>query len=496
MLYKIIENHGNSIIICKVIQLFSDILVRLNFFESNYFWKLLLPFINYNFNIEEYFDISHKYRENSYINDLRCKDMYINNINSVNSTALIANAYNGGNTVMETGSNDVVPANSDTIELSLNYSKPVLSILDEIKNIFSKNDWLDLEDNSSISEYTSQYGNILNSIKANPELDDNQIESLTKILDSSFDDYAENLAEALSKNISSFFNLAYNAEQIYTSQGTDMGIRGEKIINKDEFKKNIYNMLSASKIFYKNNTSGTRDELEQFLQDKFSETQNIDKLSYKDFTALRNTLSAYYKTDRAAYYDTNYNDPNRRLELMNTALSSLKASNASQTLVNAFEKAKQQDNNYFIRMNAYREVRMGYEINSERLIKDYIKYSARLENLKERRKEMIKEHEKEMQKLEEKLRKQMLQLMLWGLSDGEKQIQNLQKIHESKLNNLSKQETEIENRLKGIGENIRKNSEEYFKFLKAPASYIDSYLGKSQLNIQTSEEKLETNNIT
>ncbi|MFL0269215.1 hypothetical protein [Candidatus Clostridium radicumherbarum] len=422
--------------------------------------------------------------------------MYINNINSVNSTALIANSYSGGNTVIGTNSNDVVPANSDTIELSLNYSKPVLSILDEIKNTFSKKDWIDLEDNSSISDYTAQYGNILNSIKSNPQFDDNQIVNLTKILDSSFDDYAENLAENLSKNISSFFNLAYNAEQIYTSQGTDMGIRGEKIINKDEFKKNIYNMLSASKIFYKNNTSGTKDKLEQFLQDKFSETQNIDKLSYKDFTALRNTLSAYYKTDRAAYYDTNYNDPSRRLELMNTALSSLKTSNASQALVNAFEKAKQQDNNYFIRMNAYREVRMGYEINSDKLIKEYVKYSAKLENLKKRRKEMIKEHEKEMQKLKEKLRKQMLQLMLLGLSDGEKQIENLQKLHENKLNNLSMQELEIESRLKSIGENIKSNSEEYFKFLKAPASYIDSYLSKSQSNSQNSEKNQENQTLT
>lgn len=422
--------------------------------------------------------------------------MYINNINSVNSTTIIANSYSSGSTVTEAGSNDVVQVNSDTIDFSLNYSKPVLSILDDINNTFNKKSWINSEDNSSISDYTAEYGNILHSIKSNPQFDDNQVEQLTKILDSSFDDYAENLAENLAKNISSFFNLSYNAEQTYNAQGTDMGITGEKIIDKDEFKKNIYNMLSSSKIFYRNNPVGTKDELDHFLQDKFSETQNIDKLSYKDFTALRNTLSNYYKTDRASYYETNFNDPSRRLELMNTALGSLKASNASQTLVNAFEKAEQQNSNYFIRMNAYREVRIGYEINFDNLFKDYIKYSTKLDNLKERRKEMIKELEKEMQKFEEKLRKQTLQMMLLGLSDGQKQIENMQKLHESKLNNLSNQELEIENRLKSIGEDMRKNSEEYFKFLKSPASYIDSYLNKSEPNRRNSQKNLETHEFT
>jgi hypothetical protein len=422
--------------------------------------------------------------------------MYINNINFVNSTTIIANSSSSGNTVIEICSNDVIPVNSDTIELSLNYSEPVVSILDDIKNTFSTKGWIDLENNSSISDYTAQYGNILNNIKSNPQFDDNQIGSLTKILDSSFDNFAENIAENLSNNISTFFNLAYKAEQIYTAQGTDMGITGEEIINKDEFKKNIYNMLSASKIFYKNNPGGTKDELEQFLQDKFSETQNIDKLSYKDFTTLSNTLSAYYKTDRAAYYDTNYNDPSRRLDLMNNALGSLKNSNASQILVNAFEKAIQQDNNYNIRMNAYREVRMGFEKKTDELFKLYDKYASDLDSLEKSKKEMIKEHEKEMEKLKEKFRKQLLQIMLSDLSNGQKQIENLQKLHESKLANLSMQEIEIENRLKSIGEDIRINSEEYFKFLKTPASYIDSYLNKAGSNNLDSEKIHENSTST
>ncbi|MDD7795408.1 hypothetical protein [Clostridium sp. 'White wine YQ'] len=419
--------------------------------------------------------------------------MYVNNINSVNSIAIIPNSYSSEGNVVEAASNDIVQVNSDAIEFSLNYSKPVLSTLDDIKNTFSKTNWIDLADNSSISDYTVKYGDILHDIMSNPEFDDKQIESLTKVLDSSFNDYAENIAEKLSKNISTFFNLPYNAEQIYTAQGTDMGITGEKIINKDELKENIYNMLSASKIFYRNNSDGTKDELEQFLNDKFSETQNINKLSYKDFTALGNTLSAYYKADRAAYYDTNYNSPSRRLDLMNTALSSLKTSSASQTLVNAFEKTTQQNNNYFIRMNAYREVRIGFENNFDNLINDYIKYSTKLDTLKERRKEIIEEHEKEIQKFEEKFRKQMLQLMLLGLSNGQEQIQNMQKLHENKLNNLSKQEVEIENRLKSIGENLRKNSEEYSKFLKSPASYIDSYLNNSESNGQNLEKDSKNN---
>lgn len=421
--------------------------------------------------------------------------MYINSLNSLIATTKIANTSSINNTDLNSESYDEMPINNDTFELSLNYSEQVLSILDNIKNAFSKR-WFDLENGSSISDFTEGYGSILHDITSNPLIDNNQMENLTKILDSSFDDFANNLAENLARNISSFFNLSYNLAQSYTAQGTDMGISGESIINKDEFMKNIYNLLSASKIFYKTNINGTKDEFELFLIDIFSVTQNINKLSYKDFNALRNTLSAYYKTDSDDHFSHQFSDPSRKLELLNTALSNLRFYNASQLLVSAFEKAKQQNGTYFIRIDAYRNIRMAYETRIDQLSKDYIKNESKLDSLKEFREEMIKEHKKEMQKLKEILRKQMMQSILLGLSDGHEQIEKLQKLHENQLNYLSEQKIAIGEKLKSIGEEMKKQSEEFKKFMKSPASFIDRYLNKEDSYHQDLEGKNENSNFT
>ena len=113
---------------------------------------------------------------------------------------------------------------------------------------------------------------------------------LTKALDKSFDRFAEKKVKEFSSDMSSFFNKAYKEKVLYDKEGINMGIKGDKLLNQDETEKNINKMFSNAKKFYKNNLDGTQEQLDTFLEGKFSKTESIDKLSYSDFKSLEKSL--------------------------------------------------------------------------------------------------------------------------------------------------------------------------------------------------------------
>lgn len=78
----------------------------------------------------------------------------------------------------------------DYVEFSMDYTNDEAStILNNIKKSFDNNDYM--SNNASIVDCTDDYGKILKSINTNSKLDDNTKVQLTKVLDTSFDNFTE-----------------------------------------------------------------------------------------------------------------------------------------------------------------------------------------------------------------------------------------------------------------------------------------------------------------
>jgi chemotaxis protein histidine kinase CheA len=408
--------------------------------------------------------------------------MNINSIASVYSNVTTNNISNNSivSTEIAKGNNTEVLAIYDSLDLSLNYSEDAISsIIDDIKSTLDSGlNLIGIEDSTSISDYASQYGRLLNKIKSSTALPSEDLDKITTILDNTFDAYTKRISERLAGNIASFFNSAYNAKLAYEKQGTDMGITGEKIIDKAALEANINAMFSSAKAFYKNNSSATKEELEAVLQKTFSKTESIEKLSYKDFNSLQKAIdisnnkgSGNNPPDLSFYLS-----PYRRMTAMEDALNALKADGASEILITSFEKAKDQNTNYHLRIDAYKEIRFSFDKQLEELFGHIIEFEAKLEELEKQRKEVLKKNEEEMRKLNEMLKKQTFQARMFNMKNGINQTEDLQEQHEKNIQLIDTQKLEFESILKGYTESFKTLTKQYNDFMKSPASSIDNYL--------------------
>jgi hypothetical protein len=250
-----------------------------------------------------------------------------------------------------------------------------------------------------------------------------------------------------------------------------MGIKGDKVINEEDTERNISNMFSGVKSFYKNNLNGTKEQFDLFLQDKFSITESIDKLSYNDFKSLQKALDIARKAPTGT---------------MNSALESLKKDGASSILSDAFEKVVSQNKISGDRVGAYNDLDAEFKVKLGLLSKERLAYEAMLKELKKRRQEMIEEYNRAMAKLQHEVYKSRKFNMLNGLnalniptkgnSDKYDPLENLTKQHDRQLQNLDKQKLEVEIKITEIGKEIMKVSGEYSKFMIDPSPFIDNYL--------------------
>jgi chromosome segregation ATPase len=161
---------------------------------------------------------------------------------------------------------------------------------------------------------------------------------------------------------------------------------------------------------------------------------------------------------------------------MEDALKSLKSDGASEILITSFEKAKDQNTNYQLRIDAYREIRFSFDKQLAEVFDDIIKFEAKLDELEEQRKEVLKKNEEEMRKLNEKLKKQTFQARMFDMKNGINQIEDLQEQHEKSIQLIDMQKIEFETTLKGYAESFKTLAKQYNDFMKSPASSIDSYL--------------------
>jgi hypothetical protein len=237
-------------------------------------------------------------------------------------------------------------------------------------------------------------------------------------------------------------------------------------------------MFSSAKAFYKNNSIATKEKLEEVLHKNFSKTESIEKLSYKDLKSLQKAIDiSNNKGSGNNQIDPSfYLSPYRRMTAMEDALKALNADGASEILINSFEKAKDQNNNYHLRIDAYREIRFTFDKQLQEVFAKIIEFEVKLDELEKQRKEMLKKNEEELRKLNEKLKKQTFQARMFDMKNGINQIEALQEQHEKSIQLVDLQKIEFETTLKGYSENFKAIVKQYSDFMKSPASSIDSYL--------------------
>lgn len=365
-------------------------------------------------------------------------------------------------------------ANGDTdyTEFSIDYSNDeVCNILHNIESSF---DFVNnSNDNRTIADCAGEYGKILKYINSNSKIDDKTKEHITKILGNSFDNFAIKRTKYISDKFSDFFNSSYIIQE-YTAKNNslNLGITGDKLIDKDITENNIHNIFVAAKVFYKNNLDATNDKLDKYLQEKFNKTESIDNLSYHDFKCLEN--SGILSLDFAASGSVK-----EKATQMNAALNDLKRSGASKVVIDVFTKAFYQNNDKNKRFHAFQEIRFGYEKRLDILGKFINSYSEKLKQLTEKQKELIEEHNKQI----EKFKKDMMKLAMWKSNSQNKILEELEKIHSKQLENIDKQKTEIETQKNQLLVEFKKIDDDFKNFLKNPADEISGYLNNPKNNL-------------
>lgn len=364
----------------------------------------------------------------------------------------------------------------DSTDFSMDYSKDtVASVLSGIKTAF-EDSLKDVYQNVSITDNGQLYGDILNRINSSSDFDDNEKLQLTKALDNTFDNYVKSISGKIADNTSDFLNRACNIEKSYAENGTDLGIRGQSIINKAEFGKNVENMLSAVKIFYKNNSGGTKEDLQKFLEKNFSTTESIEKLSYNDFTALSKAIDVSLgRSGKDGVPDVNIiSSFEKQNEAMNAAANGLKAGGASKIVTDAFGKAIAQNCNSNNRIMAYSKIRYQYEKKLEQIRAQISEEQAKLKELKKKQKEMMEEYRREMKKIQDDRRK------LMSAASKDKQKELLTKQYSSNMDMFRKENDQIEGNIKELNNFVKEEAKQFEAFLKEPASVISDYLSKGQ----------------
>ncbi|WMJ80165.1 hypothetical protein RBU49_15275 [Clostridium sp. MB40-C1] len=398
--------------------------------------------------------------------------MNLNNIDSINTEISKYSMYNNETKakINETHIAEI-SNNDDYLELSIDYSNDEVSnVLNSIRDSFEDSYYMHNDNNKSIVDCTSEYGKILKSINSNSKFDDDTKIKLTKALDDSFDSFIEKKVKEFSNNISDFFNKPGYMKEAYDRQGNNMGIKGEKIVNEIGLEKNIKSMFLVAKNFYKNNLNGTKEELDTFLQNRFSETKSVEELSYNDFKSLNKALDIVNDYDQSTSVF-------KSSKLMNSALENLEKGGVSSKLVNAFKKAINQNNDCSSRIKTFGKIQYEYEKQLEKLMAEGSNNEVMLKELNKKRKKMVEDYNKEMEKFQHQMYKlDMLKLSMSEDVESDNPLENLTKIHNKQLERLDKQQIEIENRINDTRKMFKEVSENYTKFLKEPASFIDSEL--------------------
>lgn len=366
----------------------------------------------------------------------------------------------------------IINNDKDYVEFSIDYSNDdVHNILNNIQISF---DFVNnMDDNRTVADCADEYGKILKSINSNNKIDDNTKEKITKILDNSFDNFANRKAKYISERFSDFFNGAYIAQEYKEkNQSLNFGITGDKLIDKDMTENNIRNMLTAVKVFYKNNLDGTKEQLDKYLEGKFNKTESIDKLSYNDLKYLEksgvlNWEFAYYGKAR------------EKAAEMNGSLDNLKKAGVSETVIDTFKKACYQNNDMNKRFQSFGEIRLGYEKRLEMIGNLISSYSEKLKELAEKRKKLIEEHEKQI----EKFKKDMLKLSMLKMNRQDKILGELEKAHSKQLENMDKRKVEMENQKDQLLKQFSEIDDSFKNFLKNPADEISGYISDPKNNL-------------
>ncbi|ADL50478.1 hypothetical protein [Clostridium cellulovorans] len=364
--------------------------------------------------------------------------------------------------------------NTDQVVFSIDYSNnEVSAILNKIKTSFD--DQKSVNKDPSLIEYTTSYSELLKNINSNTNFDDSTKAKLTTILDSSYDSSATKKAQEITHEAANFFNAAYRAKQIYDKEKAPLGVQGINLYNEEDAQKTITNMLLGAKTFYKNNTVADEEQLETFLQNSFSETTSIEKLGYKDFKLLQNSLDILH--NEKSYEANSIAEHNVVRETLSTkAIEYLKDQDASSILTDTFERASLQNNRYHKRIEIYGKIRYEYEKLLENLGLDRANKEAMLEELKKKRQNMIEEYNKEMEKLKRDSHKLYLLNNMLGKNDVKYDpMETLTKNHDEQLKLNEKQQNELQENLTTMKEYIKETAEKYEKFMKNPAETIDAY---------------------
>lgn len=421
--------------------------------------------------------------------------MYVGSLNSTNMYKTIN--YNFQKSDIDNDNNKSIKVENKT-NFSLNYgSKGVSSIIGSIKDCFESSDSLvniyydkkdgkhlfdRLDDSSELinkrltyvnkvddpksdmANLTKDYGQILNEIDSNDELSDTDKKYLDTILDKSFDNYSDKLSDKLSDKISGFFNYAAdNKDEIYKKYG--IKITADKIVNEDDLKKNIKDMFSAAKIFYKNNPHGSDADLDAFVESKFNITKDINNISYKDLMFTKNALC------NGGFDYTDKHDDKK--------LSILLDGRASNILVGDFQKAYSQNKDFKLRVKSYNDLKDSYEDSIKKLEDKAESLKKTLEDFDKEAQDIDKEYQYSLRDMREK--KMNAQMVLNMLSDGskEKKIENLEKDHDRTLKNISKQRAKIQGQISNILKQIKEKNKEYKEFIQDPNPAIEDNMKNS-----------------
>lgn len=276
-------------------------------------------------------------------------------------------------TTQQVTKNSNIEAKSDDLGLSMDYfDKNIQPIAFDISEYSSC-----LEGKLNI-DHTANYGDILDEINSNSTLNDTQKDELKNVLDNEYDKFADKASEKLTNDISNFFG-------------------SEDNINKDELKKNIKSMFKAAEVFYKNNPKGTAEERDEFLQDRFSNTQSLTNLGYNDFKALNNAIKIAEGNGRVIDLDNlckndNSNEIKQELRDGTSALEELAKGGTSITVQNAFKKVVEQKILSTIENSCYLEknLNMDYTANYGKAL-DEVNASTSISNTQKKEMKSILE---------------------------------------------------------------------------------------------------------
>lgn len=427
--------------------------------------------------------------------------MNLNNIDSVNT---LLTQYNLSNNRAQEKIDliDYVDYQNkdDYVDFSIDYGNDKVSnILNDINNSFDNSK--DISNNKSILDCTTQYGKIIKSINSNGELDNDTKSRLTEALDKSFDCFSEKKVRDFSSDMSVFFNKAYNDKESYDKKGINIEIHGDELLNQDETEKNISNMFSTAKTFYKNNLDGTKEQLDTFLEDKFSKTESINKLSYSDLKSLEKSLDIvddYNKslanipfiesTDRFSNLaQRRSNLAKTRSESMKSGLENLEKEGVSSIVIDGFKNAVNQNENCSKREDTYASIGDSYQKQLEELLNDKKKQQSKLDELKEERKRIIEQYNKQMKKLQEQIKMMSALNTLDGKQDD--LTENLTKIHKKQLENLDKRKIEIQSDISSNDKIYKAIGDNYANFINNPSDEIDGCIKKENESEDNINEK-------